>query len=550
MNDAPPLALLKLRRSGTFWVMILLWGMAIQALAINVLTGQNEWTVLLATAALAAINMLDYLNAPGSERNQLTSAAALAIAVALIVYRFEGHPWQPDMHMQFFAALAVLAVYCNWHAIVTFTAIVAVHHLSLTFLMPGAVFLGEADLGRAVLHAVILLVEAAALISIGIMLVRALRQAATDKETAESALKEAEIQRQQRFAQHEADTHDRTLRMNEQQRVVTEIEAGLIRLARGDLSKPIDSPAHAPFPAEYDVLRSAFNNTLHQLDDLIERVDGISGIVRGDASEIKRATQDVHDSANAQAVTMSDNARVLESVIGTMTTSLETARKAEIESRENQSLAEMGGDVVQQAITAMDAIEKSASQITRIIGVIEEIAFQTNLLALNAGVEAARAGDAGKGFAVVATEVRGLADRATVSAREIRALISESETQVKSGSELVGKTGESLSQIVQRAQRIRELIDRIVISSQNQNNDLMQARANLERSEKLTSKTQSAVGHTLTLVQGITDKADDLVTTLAVFKTPVHPVDPGFLASDRSTDSSDIQTYAATGGRG
>ncbi len=89
----------------------------------------------------------------------------------------------------------------------------------------------------------------------------------------------------------------------------------------------------------------------------------------------------------------------------------------------------------------MDAIAKSAQQISQIIGVIDEIAFQTNLLALNAGVEAARAGDAGRGFAVVASEVRALAQRSAEAAKEIKGLISASTTQVDHGVKLVAETG-------------------------------------------------------------------------------------------------------------
>jgi methyl-accepting chemotaxis protein len=100
-----------------------------------------------------------------------------------------------------------------------------------------------------------------------------------------------------------------------------------------------------------------------------------------------------------------------------------------------------GGSVVEQAVKAMDGIEKSAQKITDIISVIDEIAFQTNLLALNASVEAARAGEAGKGFAVVAQEVRQLAQRSAQAASDIKVLIQDSNGQVKNGVELVNQAG-------------------------------------------------------------------------------------------------------------
>src|SRR4029079_10481313 len=95
--------------------------------------------------------------------------------------------------------------------------------------------------------------------------------------------------------------------------------------------------------------------------------------------------------------------------------------------------AEKGGEVVAQAVRAMQEINDSSRRIADIIGVIDEIAFQTNLLALNAAVEAARAGEQGRGFAVVATEVRSLAGRSATAAREIKGLIQDSVEKVGEG---------------------------------------------------------------------------------------------------------------------
>ncbi|WP_071795244.1 methyl-accepting chemotaxis protein [Natronohydrobacter thiooxidans] len=545
MTPDTPIALLRLREAGACWVMILSWVMIAQSLLAGVIIGAQNPAVLSGLIVLAAVATVDYRLAPGSSRNQLTGAMALAIGIALIVYQFEGHVWQPDMHMQFFAALAVLAVYCNWLAIATFTAFVVIHHLSLAFLMPSAVFLGDADLGRVIVHAVILLVEAVALTVIGLKLVAAFARAEQDKQAAEEAFSEAEAERQARLEQRDAEAHERARRIATQTRVVSEIEAGLVRLAQGDLTAPIPNPPDNPFPADYEALREAYNTTLHQLHDLVERVDSISGSIRGDSLEIERAVQGVLERACTQATTMSDSAQTLLQVMAKVAASLDTAHRAETESDENQELALKGGAVVLQAIAAMQAIEQSAGQITRIIGVIENIAFQTNLLALNAGVEAARAGDAGRGFAVVATEVRGLAERAAGSAREIRSLISESDAQVKSGSELVAKTETALSQMVERAVQIRSLISLLVEASREQDADLQHAKKSLERSDALTRPTHAAIEHTRVLVQGISEKADDLAATLAAFKAPVRPLDLNSAIRSTETDLSDANPYPA-----
>ena len=542
-------ALPKLRVTGAFWAMVLIWIIAGQVLLAGFLTGSHDMSVFAAAAIFAAVNTLYYLRGAGSLANQMSSAAALALGVALIVYQFEGHPWQADMHMQFFAALAVLAVFCNWKPIVTFTVIVAIHHLALSFIHPSAVFYGDTDLGRVFLHAVILLIEAAALIAIAGLVVAIFQQSEQQRATAEQALQDAETLRQQRAAEHEADSRARAARQAAQQRVVSEIEAGLIRLASGDLSRTIDSPPDDPFPPEYEALRSAFNNSIQQLDELIERVDAISEFVRSDASEIARAADDVHEATIAQARMTTQGKEALSKAVETIETNLDTSQSAKHESDQNLSIADTGGEIVQNAIAAMQAIEKSAGQITQIIGVIEDIAFQTNLLALNAGVEAARAGEAGKGFAVVATEVRGLAERATNSAREIRGLIAESAAQVRAGSDLVIESGTALAEIVERAARVRQLIDLVAEAAGDQRTELLKAKSSIDQSDGLTGQTQAAAQHTRLLVKGITDKVDDLVTTLAVFQTPVRAMDIDFSDALASEKSSDFSAYAAAEGR-
>jgi methyl-accepting chemotaxis protein len=141
----------------------------------------------------------------------------------------------------------------------------------------------------------------------------------------------------------------------------------------------------------------------------------------------------------------------------------------------------------------MDAIAKSSGQISQIIGVIDEIAFQTNLLALNAGVEAARAGDAGRGFAVVASEVRALAQRSADAAKEIKGLISSSNTQVDIGVKLVAETGRSLERIIAQVTEINGVVAEIAAGAQEQATGLQQVNSAINQMDQSTQQNATMV---------------------------------------------------------
>ncbi len=522
--------LTKLRRTGGFGISLLMWGMVVQSLLWGVVTTGLQLNVTTALAVLAAINSLDYLSNPGSPRNQLTSSATLAIAVGLLVFQFEGHHWQADMHMQFFAALAILAIYCNWRAIMCFTAIVAVHHLALNFILPSAVFPGGSDLARVIVHAAILVAAAAVLIVNARLVTSAFAHADEQRRAAAHALDEAEALKEQNAAHHAQETRAKTWHIAQQQRVVSEIEAGLTRLANGNFAEPIDSAPDDPFPEEYDALRHAFNDTLQQLDSVISNVELVSDAIDSDASDIERTANEVDTHAESQATVMAASSVALQDMIERITKNISAANIANTESRTNEEQALVGTTIVTEAIETMRAVEKSTSNIAGIIDVIEEIALQTNLLALNAGVEAARAGDVGKGFAVVATEVRGLAERAASSANEIRALISQSEAHVKDGVVRVRMTGDALQSITERAVSIRTAVDQLSTALERQCSDLAEVKSTFDEADRLARKTARAASTNRTAARGISEKSEALMTTLLAFKTPATRSDVGVLA--------------------
>lgn len=179
--------------------------------------------------------------------------------------------------------------------------------------------------------------------------------------------------------------------------------------------------------------------------------------------------------------------------------------------------AASSGTIVQKTVDAMGAIESSAQQISRIIGVIDEIAFQTNLLALNAGVEAARAGDAGRGFAVVASEVRALAQRSSNAAQEISQLISTSGEHVKKGVSLVDKAGEALTGIAETIGDVADHVSEIAASAREQATGVDEINTAMNQLDQVTQKNVAMFEETMAAAQSLTAEADGLVTVTRRF---------------------------------
>lgn len=184
-----------------------------------------------------------------------------------------------------------------------------------------------------------------------------------------------------------------------------------------------------------------------------------------------------------------------------------------------RDVADKGGEVVSHAVAAMSRIEESSRKISEIISVIDEIARQTNLLALNAAVEAARAGEAGRGFAVVASEVRGLAQRSSQAAKDIKDLILSSSSQVQDGVKLVNNAGSSLKEIVESVRKVSEIMADITKASAEQAAGIEQMNKALTQMDEMTQQNSALVEENAASVKTLEELAIDMDRQVSVFKT-------------------------------
>ncbi|MCX9148559.1 methyl-accepting chemotaxis protein [Erythrobacter sp. WG] len=355
--------------------------------------------------------------------------------------------WIMDMHMVFFAFLAVLAALADWRVIVIGTVVTALHHLALNFLAPAYVFPDGPDLARVVLHAVIVLVEAGVLIALCRqfeVLIRGLSNA-----------RDAEIAREaERHAEREAISAEQRL-------VLAGLSERLRALAAGDLSSRLETP----FPGEYDRARTLLNDSCTALGQLVSTVALTAERVSSGAHELREASGDLAGKTEQQTAAIETVARTA----GELLRAIEGQALLWAETRSTalgaKADADGGAADIAGAVEAMNRIETSSAEIGEMIAFIDSIAFQTNLLALNAGVEAARAGEAGKGFAVVANEVRELAQRSAQSASAIKQMVATSKDEVALGVTRVQQMVSLLASLVARFSDIAQQVDRIALGS-------------------------------------------------------------------------------------
>jgi methyl-accepting chemotaxis protein-1 (serine sensor receptor) len=295
---------------------------------------------------------------------------------------------------------------------------------------------------------------------------------------------------------------------------VQDVATLVARINAGDLTVRID--AHG---------RDELSDVKRHLMSMVETWRGIIGETKDGAQnvlvaagQIAQGNADLSQRTEEQASSLEQTAASMEELTAIVQQNAGNADEASALAAEASAIAVAGGESVSRVRETMGEIEADSKRIVEIIAVIDSIAFQTNILALNAAVEAARAGELGRGFAVVASEVRTLAQRAGHSAKEIRALISQSTSRVTAGTALAGEAAATMGRIVTAVQRVTTMMDEISRASHEQSGGITQVNQAVTQMDQVTQQNAALVEEAAAAAEALQEQALRMEQSVSVFR--------------------------------
>ncbi|MDY6849369.1 MAG: methyl-accepting chemotaxis protein [Thermodesulfobacteriota bacterium] len=290
-----------------------------------------------------------------------------------------------------------------------------------------------------------------------------------------------------------------------------EIVTPLRKLAEGDLDFEI-----RPYD-DQDVLRGAMKKVGDDLNDIMGRIQSSGTQISGGANQVADTSQSLSQGATEQASSLEEIAASMNEMASQISMSADNAQSANDLSGRMKQAATEGSARMRQMMAAMDEVNEAGQNVSKIIKVIEEIAFQTNLLALNAAVEAARAGQHGKGFAVVAEEVRNLAARSAKAATETSQLIEGSVAKSANAGEIASQTETSLEQMVAEVTKVSDLVSEIAAAAREQAEGIGQVNQGLGQIDQVTQQNTANAEESAAAAEELSSQAENLRQMLARF---------------------------------
>ncbi len=285
-------------------------------------------------------------------------------------------------------------------------------------------------------------------------------------------------------------------------------------LSDGNLQRSMEGEHSGSFEKVQDNV----NSTIISLREIVDSIRSSAELITTGSDEISNGNKSLSSRTEQQAASLEETASALEELTSTVRQNADSAQQANQLAESARQTAQSGGDVVGNAVNAMEEINGASNKIAEIVGVIDDIAFQTNLLALNASVEAARAGEQGRGFAVVATEVRNLAQRSATAAKEIKGLIQDSVDKVSVGATLVNESGEALENIVTSVIKVGDIVAEIATASQEQATGIDQVNNTISNLDDLTQQNAALAEETSAASDSMNQRAREMASLVGFFK--------------------------------
>lgn len=294
---------------------------------------------------------------------------------------------------------------------------------------------------------------------------------------------------------------------------IMEISATLNQLANNNLNQGITQE----YVGEFSHIKDALNNIIAKFNEVIENIGSASEQVSLGAKQISENCTQLAQGASEQTGSIEALTSTIHELSQQIQRNAGNAQVANELSAESKKNATTGNAEMKQMLSSMEGIKESSNNISRIIKVIEDIAFQTNLLALNAAVEAARAGEHGKGFSVVAEEVRSLASRSQNAAKETNELINDSIDRVNEGTRVAEHTAASLDSIVKGFEKVSEIIDEISKASVEQASAIAEVDMGLDQISQVVQVNSATSEVSASASEKLASQAEILKNMVGVF---------------------------------